>query len=86
VLGGSLNFLNNFQLWLFKYFQIKRTTSFGFLWGKKNSKSNESQNSPEPQKLGINSKPQKTDNLHERTIFLTFQFFENHGYIPKPII
>jgi hypothetical protein len=45
--------------------------------------------------LGINSKPQKTNNLHERTgkelaVFLpdslTFLFFENRGYIPKRII
>jgi hypothetical protein len=91
---GSLNFKKNLRLWLFKYIQIKEP-SVWVLWGEKHSKSKSHKNSPKPQKLGINSKPQKTNNLHERTgkelavflpDFLTFLFFENRGYIPKRII
>lgn len=84
MLGGSLNFKNNFQLWLFKYFQIKRTISFGFFGGKTIQNQTSHKNSPKPQKLGINSKPKKTNNLHERTD-KDWQFFENHDYTPKPI-
>jgi hypothetical protein len=34
VFGGSLNFKTNFQLWFFKYLQIKEP-SVWVLWGKK---------------------------------------------------
>jgi hypothetical protein len=47
----------------------KEPSVLGFFGGKKIQNQTSHKNSPKPQKLGINSKPQKTDNLHERTIF-----------------